>query len=506
MKARLMHAERDLDLERALPANTAALTQDLGLDVLWSTMARGDALVFESCKRALLFGLRDLGAIAYRQEVLADCLEHRAVVRELYSMAVEAVEAERRVWGLYYKNPHLVLSRALQATSLMLSYLRQLRGVSHAHADEFSSEGFSRFFKMVSEELEDAYLGAVEAHIAQLRFKGGTLISAELGEGNTATHLALRKRKPRSWRERLPAAGRSTMSFEVSTRDEAGLRVLEDWQDRAINHAANALAQSAEHIRSFFTILSRELAFYVGCLNLHEELSGIGEPVCVPSGQPTKELALSAEGLYDVGLALRAGRAVVGNAVRADGKSMIMVTGANQGGKSTFLRSLGLAQMMMQAGMFVPALSFRANLSEGIFTHFKREEDPTMKSGKLDEELRRMEAIAKLIGPNCLLLCNESFAATNEQEGSEIAHEVVTALTAAHVKIAFVTHLFELANSLWSEGVSTALFLRTFRLVEGAPLPTSYGEDSYWEVFGRDGANPFDSGEPEESQVAPATH
>ena len=97
-----------------------------------------------------------------------------------------------------------------------------------------------------------------------------------------------------------------------------------------------------------------------------------------------------------------------------------MITGANQGGKSTFLRSLGLAQMMMQGGMFVAAANFNANVCHGVFTHFKREEDRTMKSGKFDEELRRMSDIAARITPGCLLLCNESFASTNEREGSEI--------------------------------------------------------------------------------------
>ncbi len=64
------------------------------------------------------------------------------------------------------------------------------------------------------------------------------------------------------------------------------------------------------------------------------------------------------------------------------------VTGANQGGKSTFLRSIGLSQLMMQCGMFVPAKYLCSNICESIFTHYKREEDTTMSSGKLDEELK----------------------------------------------------------------------------------------------------------------------
>jgi DNA mismatch repair ATPase MutS len=146
--------------------------------------------------------------------------------------------------------------------------------------------------------------------------------------------------------------------------------------------------------------------------------------------------------------------------------------------------------------MFVPAKSLRANVCARVFTHFKREEDVTMTSGKLDEELSRMSDIADGIAPTCLLLCNESFASTNEREGSEIARQVISALVEAGVKVVFVTHLFDLAHGLYRQELNTALFLRaergvngrrTFRLVEGEPLATSYGEDTYQRIFGAAG-------------------
>ena len=90
---------------------------------------------------------------------------------------------------------------------------------------------------------------------------------------------------------------------------------------------------------------------------------------------------------------------------------------------------------MMQSGMFVGAQQFTANLCPALFTHYKREEDPTMKRGKLDEELARMSGIVSLLAPNALVLFNESFAATNEREGSEIASQVVRALLEHAVKI-----------------------------------------------------------------------
>ena len=99
----------------------------------------------------------------------------------------------------------------------------------------------------------------------------------------------------------------------------------------------------------------------------------------------------AAEGLYDPCLSLHSQGRAVGNDVSAD-EGPDSGTGANRGGKSTFLRSVGLAQLMMQCGMFVAATSFAAGPCPRVFTHFKRDEDPSMKGGKLDEELARMSA------------------------------------------------------------------------------------------------------------------
>jgi hypothetical protein len=495
VKAYLLHPDTDFESRRDLPEGFDELSQDLGLDILCKELGRGDRLVSEVCKKALAFGLKDTATIGYRQRVLYDCLQHSGVVRELYDLAVEAVNAERQIWGLYNRSsPRAVLSRAVRVVETFVGYLRRLRRLSEEHADEFSSDGFARFFKMVSEELDDGYFVEVQGHLEHLRFRGGMLISAGLGPGNTAEGFVLHLRPGRGWRERVAALRRSGDTFEISTRDEAGLKILDEWELRSLNLVANAVAQSAEHIRSFFTVLKTELAFYIGCINLRARLSELGGAVCLPEPLAPGEPAWSAEGLYDLVLALRSEAQVVDNDMGADGRSLVVVTGANQGGKSTFLRSLGLAQLMMQAGMFVAARRFRAEVVSGVCSHFKREEDVSLRGGKLDEELRRMSRVVKRISSGGLLLCNESFASTNEQEGSEIALELVRAMTEAGVKVVYVTHLFELASRLWSEDKDRALFLRAprqtgaqpFKLVEGAPEPTAYGEDLYRRVFEED--------------------
>ena len=243
----------------------------------------------------------------------------------------------------------------------------------------------------------------------------------------------------------------------------------------------------------FLRMLRAELAFYVGCLNLNHTLSGYGALVSLPVPDEADSRDFACAGLYDVCLALGLKRGIVGNDIGGDGRQLILITGANQGGKSTFLRSVGLAQLMMQAGMFVPATALSAEIVSGVFTHYKREEDSTLRSGKFDEELARMSAMVDLIRPDALVLFNESFASTNEREGSQIATDVIRALLDDRVKVFFVTHMFELADSLQQEQDRRFLFLRaergssgnrSFRLIEGPPLSTSFGADLYEHIFG----------------------
>jgi hypothetical protein len=493
--------QREPSSPLAPTGNDAVLMQDLELRTLWNAMAAGDEFLFEMAKRATLSGLTDPDAIVYRQQVLADCIEHPEVVRQLYQLAVEALENERATGGPFaLVSPDQILSRSVQVLKLHVDVLRRLRQIAGQEAAGFRSEGFTRFFAMLAEELADDYLQAVEQHLRELEFRRGVVESAELATGFKGRRYVVRTPREQSWTERLPFGNRAeSYSFTIPPRDENGFKSLEEIRGRGINLVADSVAQSADHVKSFFSMLRLELAFYLGCLNLHDRLAGKQEPVCFPEPLAASQLALTAEGIYDVCLTLHLGNRVAGNEVNADGKSLVMITGANQGGKSTLLRSLGLAHLMMQAGMFVGARSFRAGVCHGVFTHYKREEDATMERGKLDEELSRMSTIADQITRHSILLCNESFASTNEREGSEIARQIVRAMLRKQVKVFFVTHMYDLAHTFYAQQPGNAMFLRaerqpggrrTFRLTEGEPLPTSYGEDSYRRIFGTAGPTP----------------
>lgn len=487
--------EKSAEFERRRQDSDDALAQDLELETLWIAMAGEDEFLYEMAKRATLSSLTEPDEIRYRQDVLADCLQHPDVVRQIYALALEALGNEREVGGLWSgADAGRILSRSVQILKRHLDVLNRLRRVADERRGEFRSGGFSRFFAMLQQELTDEYLETVERHLHDLELKRGLLESAKLAKGFRGRRYVVRTQRTYSWKERLLPGNRPAgYSFTIPPRDENGFQALEELRGRGLNNVANAAAQSADHIKSFFTTLRLELAFYLACLNLQERLEAKGQPTCFPTVASADNTIFSADDLCDVSLSLHLDERAVGNAIDCDGKSLVMITGANQGGKSTFLRSVGLAQVMMQCGMFVGAVSLRANVCSGIFTHYKREEDEEMESGKLDEELRRMSLLADEITPRALLLCNESFASTNEREGSEIARQVVRAMLDKQVKVFFVTHMYDLAHGFSAQARDDAIFLRAQRRDDGSrtyrfdvrePLPTSYGEDSYRRIFG----------------------
>ncbi len=500
MKTFLMYKDRDFNLQQKLPANEEALMQDLELETLFNAMALGDEFLFEVAKKAVIGGMNtDLETIRYRQRILKDCLKNSATVRDIYQIPIESMKNKKKHWySIFSSSPGAVLANATELMQMFVGLLIKLRHIADENADKFESEGFARFFAMIRKELEDEYLADIQDHLRELKFREGVLISAELGEGNEGTGYMLRKSmgKKQRWIKRILVKKPPVYTFSIHPRDEAGARALSELKTRGINLAANALGQSADHIDNFFKMLQVELAFYIGCLNLYEQLDQMDEPISFPRPAALDERRHFFHGLYDVCLALTMKQKIIGNDVNADDKDLVIITGANQGGKSTFLRSIGLAQLMMQCGMFVPAESFCSNICGGLFTHYKREEDAAMESGKLDEELVRMSVIADNIRENSLLLFNESFAATNEREGSEIARQITCALVEKRIKVFFVTHLYEFAHALYEKNMENAIFLRaerradgtrTFKVVEGAPLETSYGEDLYRAIwFDRD--------------------
>ncbi len=224
--------------------------------------------------------------------------------------------------------------------------------------------------------------------------------------------------------------------------------------------------------------LQRQIMFLAGCSRLHKRALECDMYFCMPKVEEIK-----AECLYELSLALQTLDMPIHNTTKITRYQAIIVTGANQGGKSTFLRSLGIAQVMCQAGMYVPAKTYPLRIYTEIFTHFTRREDVTMNMGKFEEELKRMEDILKCSGEGTLILLNESFATTTEVTAYQIAMDLLHVCLEHQVTVWMVTHITKFARELYREERPEVLFLSAgrqaeeeiqFMMYDKEPSDTSY--------------------------------
>ncbi|MHB1276535.1 MAG: MutS-related protein, partial [Candidatus Humimicrobiaceae bacterium] len=378
MKVFLMYKDHDFDPEIKLPVNEKSLTQDLELNTLFNAMAFGDSFLHDTARKVVLYSLNDSKTILYRQNILKDCIKNSAIVRNIYDITIETIEIRRKNYlgGMFSNHPSSILYGSVQLMQLFEKMLKKLKNIADEHAHKFESEGFNVFFGMIKKEFDDEYFTSIHNHLKELKFRNGVLLSAELINGNVGDNYMLRKTldKDGNWVKWVFRKRSPVYTFFIDPRDESGANALSELSDRGVNFVANALAQSTDHITSFFNVLRLELAFYISCLNLYEQLAQIEEPISFPLPVLSTKKRNSFKGLYDVCLALTKKQKIIGNNVDVGSKDLVIITGANQGGKSTFLRSIGLAQLMMQCGMFVPAEFFCANICERLFTHYKRKE------------------------------------------------------------------------------------------------------------------------------------
>ena len=495
MRVFLMYEDKDFDDKASLPFNSNTLMNDLGLEIILKAMSNGDEFIYGVAKVAIFNTLTNKEDILYRQEVLKDCLNNEQTVKDIYALSIKSIEKKHEnLLGIFGRFPGSLLSSSVSLLDMYFDILKELKEVADTHHKKFNSQGFKRFFKMIQDELSDEYIKNVKEHLKELRFKKGVLLSAKLGYTNEGTNYTLRRDKfaLKGWLGKVFIKKSKEYSYSLHPRDDAGANILRNIRDEALYDVALSLSRSAKHVDNFFKLLRKELAFYLGCINLNKTLQSKTLQSTFPKVWDKKEIRLSSKGIYDISLALILKKEIVTNDLEADKKELVFVTGANQGGKTTFLRSIGISYLMMQSGMFVAAKQFEASISSSIFTHFKKEEDKTLKSGKFDEELSRMSQIIEHIHPYALILFNESFASTNEFEGSQIAKEIVQALLKKDIRVFFVTHMYELSNYFYQQKLDNVIFLRAnrktdgqrdFKIIPSPPLQTSYAKDVYEKVI-----------------------
>ena len=156
-----------------------------------------------------------------------------------------------------------------------------------------------------------------------------------------------------------------------------------------------------------------ELEFYLEALRLMDRISASGLPLCWP--EITAELRIDIKELYDISLLLKEGVAIVPNdALFTAEEPFFFLTGANGGGKTTFLRALANAVLLTLAGCPICAESAGVFPVSNVFTHFPQDERFET-DGRYADEQRRMDEILAAHGGSSLILLNETYSTTNEE-------------------------------------------------------------------------------------------
>ncbi len=215
----------------------------------------------------------------------------------------------------------------------------------------------------------------------------------------------------------------------------------------------------------------REVQFYLAYLEVVDRLRAGGLPFCYP------ELTagpVEARGVFDVALAWsRAGGSapLVPNDVRLEPpERVLVVTGPNQGGKTTLARAFGQLCYLAALGCPVAGSGAAVPLADRVLTHFGREERLEDQRSRLEEELLRMRTLLDQAGPRSVVILNEVFSSTTLVDAVFLSTEVMRRLEALGPVCVWVTFVDELASmgeatvSMVAEVLPDDPAVRTFRV------------------------------------------
>ena len=518
-----------------------SIVQDLGLKTLYTNAGKDvvfengsvknikdqDAFIYDTMSKVMVAPLVSKDEIVYRQEIIKDCLNNEDFIKQLYTetgrIMSEWDKLGRKSGYTGRQDLAAWAEKQIHITELFAGGLTVIKGLLKKYRSSFESEGLKALAQRICIEFDDEYEKNIEKLIKDVSFytKGN-----EDKDGNVYTYMpkirfkgklkaglkledivlldvdseSIKYRNPKSTIAKIVEFKNSLTPNSFSSKLTPAIeKQVEAFEQNIVNYAMSFTRSFIEKFSNFFEQLLLQTAFYRGAVNLRHHMKRSGIEYCFPTVCDNKNLSFIE--LKEFVMCMEQRVNAVGNTCSILNKQLVIITGANQGGKSTFLRSVGIAQVMMQAGLPVAAEDFSSGIFPSLFTHFTRREDSAMNIGRLDEELGRMNSIIENLDDRSLVLLNESFATTTEVDGSIIAYDIIKALNEAGVKILTVTHLLSFAKKMYSEseekskkGEDSGITFfcaerkpdgqRTFKMIQSVPELTSFGLDLYKQVIG----------------------
>jgi len=477
----------------------------------------------------------DARVIAYRQEIIEDLLRSPHLVTRLQEALSIIVTLER------YMNEPQWQESELRRVAWRLSELENyIDCVVHLNAmlgeagGDLRSEGLCRLREMVSAIVKEDSFRALQAELPdlltqirsvksvtigvnldeQLRPMEATLLSINAirfkGISLSFLNLFTNKKAPKSENEGIAALHSSGQGFVARLQESDTPLMSPLFKDLAdvLDQTSRPIAQTLKryvHISGRLLVaLEKEVAFYLGAARLINRMRAAGLPMCRAEIAPIDERVCVLHDLYNLNLALHlsanrsnlSGELVTNEVNFGDSGRIFILTGPNRGGKTTYTQAIGLAQILMQAGMYVPAGHARMSPVDGIFTHFAAEEKPDEEAGRLGEESKRLSEIFAQATRHSLILMNESLASTSAGESLYLARDIVRVMRILGARVIFATHLHELAadaDAINAEtpGDSQVISLvsmvsvdsngdgvrRTYKIVPSPPMGMSYARE-----------------------------
>jgi DNA mismatch repair protein MutS len=402
--------------------------------------------------------LHDLDSIAYRQEVMRDledaslresietfAVRMRAMRRYRELAATRDYPNERERWFLdaviAYGEAVDGLADALRRPAVRARGLRAFR----AYLDAYRA---SDSFRTLQDEARTlvADLSAVRYEV--LIKDGSVTVRPYDGERDytaavEATFEKFRRGAVKDYRVTFPEPGALN---HVEAQILEGVARLHPTVFRALVAFAGA---HAAYLDPTIARFDREIQFYVAYRAFLERFQWTDLRFCYPE-LSTSSKAIHARDMFDLALAAKLvpeGHPVVCNDVALQGRErIIVVSGPNQGGKTTFARAFGQLHYLAALGCPVPASQARLFLCDQLFTHFEREEGVETLRGKLQDDLVRMRRILDRATSRSIVIMNEIFASTTLEDAVALGRRIMAELSRRDLLAVCVTFLDELAS------------------------------------------------------------
>jgi hypothetical protein len=223
---------------------------------------------------------------------------------------------------------------------------------------------------------------------------------------------------------------------------------------------ADYCVRHRDYLDETMRVFDRQVQFYIAYLEYMRPFTATGLPFCYPQVSARSKHIHVADA-YDLALATKlisgrpgstpvSGKVVTNDFEMAPPERIVVVTGPNQGGKTTFARMFGQLHYLASLGLPVPARQARLFLCDRLFTHFERQESLETLRGKLDDELFRVRDILSAATADSVVVMNESFTSTTLEDalflGTEVMHRLI-GLGALAVYVTFVDELATLDES-----------------------------------------------------------